>query len=276
MLAEQQLRQLAHPVGVQAAADPLARDERARRALRSRICASVSGSGRDRAARRSAGRARCAADPRRSSSATPCAAGAPRGPSCPPYGSTSTPSARRRAIALIVKSRRARSSSTGAAGSTTISKSCRPGPVETSRRGGASSIPAGHERAQRAVARVVAHADAAARRRRAPRSGRAARSSRAQALDVDTGHEEVGVLRVDAEQLVAHGTADHVGVEPERADVLLDLLRRLRSPRSRRARRTGASRPRPSSAPAASRRRTSRRPRSSRRSRRGSAGTRSS
>ena len=61
----------------------------------------------------------------------------------PPNGSTSSPSARRRAIALIVKSRRARSSVTPASGSTTISKSCRPGPVETSRRGGANSIPAG-------------------------------------------------------------------------------------------------------------------------------------
>ena len=36
-----------------------------------------------------------------------------------------------------------RSSSTVASGSTTISKSWRPGPVETSRRGGANSIPAG-------------------------------------------------------------------------------------------------------------------------------------
>src|SRR3954453_19264051 len=60
-----------------------------------------------------------------------------------PYGSTIDPSASRRAIAFIVKSRRRRSSSTAAFASTTMSKSCRPGPVETSRRGGANSIPAG-------------------------------------------------------------------------------------------------------------------------------------
>ena len=61
--------------------------------------------------------------------------------SCPPNGSTSSPSASRRAIAFTVKSRRARSSSTDADASTTISKSCRPGPVLRSRRGGASSMP---------------------------------------------------------------------------------------------------------------------------------------
>ena len=33
------------------------------------------------------------------------------------------------------------------------------------------------------------------------------------------GHEEVGVLRVAAEQLVAHRAADDVRVEPERRDV---------------------------------------------------------
>ena len=45
-----------------------------------------------------------------------------------------------------------------------------------------------------------------------------------QALGVEAGHEEVGVLRVQPEQLVSHGAADDVGVEPERADVVLDLL----------------------------------------------------
>ena len=47
----------------------------------------------------------------------------------------------------------------------------------------------------------------------------------AQPFDVDAGHEEVGVLRRVPEQLVADRAADHVGGEPERADVLLDRLR---------------------------------------------------
>ena len=59
----------------------------------------------------------------------------------PPSGSTSSSVSRRRAIALTVKSRRRMSSSTESEGSATISKSCRPGPVETSLRGGANSIP---------------------------------------------------------------------------------------------------------------------------------------
>ncbi len=46
---------------------------------------------------------------------------------------------------------------------------------------------------------------------------------RPQPLGVDAGHEEIRVLRVEAEQFVAHGAADEVGVEPERADVVLDL-----------------------------------------------------
>ena len=57
-----------------------------------------------------------------------------------------------------MKSRRARSSSTPAAGSTTISKSWRPGPVERSRRSGANSIPAGASARALGVARVEAHA----------------------------------------------------------------------------------------------------------------------
>ena len=60
----------------------------------------------------------------------------------PPSGSTSSPVSSRRAIALTVKSRRRMSSSTDSDASATISKSCRPGPVETSLRGGANSIPA--------------------------------------------------------------------------------------------------------------------------------------
>ena len=90
-------------------------------------------------------------------------------------------------------------------------------------RGGANSIPAGVSSRISAVARMEPDADepvgddeildAPVRRERGP-----------QPLGVDAGHEEVGVLRVEPEQLVAHGAADEVGVEPERADVVLDLL----------------------------------------------------
>ena len=136
-------------------------------------------------------------------------------------GRESSPSASRRAIALTVKSRRARSSSTDAAGSTTISKSCRPGPVERSRRGGANSIPAGASLADRPLAREEPQPD------EPPRDDEildpAVRlESPPELLGVDARHEEVGVLRLAAEQLVAHRAADEVGVEPEPADVLLD------------------------------------------------------
>jgi hypothetical protein len=47
----------------------------------------------------------------------------------------------------------------------------------------------------------------------------------AQARDVDGGNEEVGVLRVAAEQRVANGAADDVRVQAERPDVLLNPLR---------------------------------------------------
>ena len=99
---------------------------------------------------------------------------------------------------------------------------------------------------------------------------------RAQALDVHARDEEVGVPRFVPEQVVAHRAADDVRVQPERADILLNLLRRERSPRSRRAHPTEASRPRPWSARGESNRPARRRSRSCRRSRRGSAGTPSS
>ena len=51
------------------------------------------------------------------------------------------------------------SCSSGIVASATISKSCRPGPVERSTRGGANSIPAG-ERPRRLVARQQPDADA--------------------------------------------------------------------------------------------------------------------
>ena len=113
------------------------------------------------------------------------------------------------------------SSSTDSAGSATISKSCRPGPVLTSLRGGANSIPAGASALHAPVARVEADADEAAGddelldapvRLERPR----------RPVGVDARHEEVGVLRLEAEQLVADGAADEVRVEPERADVVLD------------------------------------------------------
>ena len=82
-------------------------------------------------------------------------------------------------------------------------------------------------------------------------------------LAVDPGDEEVGVLRVEPEQLVAYGAADEVGVEAERArrnprspsQAAIPARRagvtRARSLRSRRALPPGAGRPRRSSAPAA-------------------------
>jgi hypothetical protein len=63
--------------------------------------------------------------------------------SAPWNGSSSSPVESRFAIALIVKSRRPMSCSSEISGDATISKSCRPGPVERSVRGGANSMPAG-------------------------------------------------------------------------------------------------------------------------------------
>ncbi len=45
-----------------------------------------------------------------------------------------------------------------------------------------------------------------------------------QAFRVDPRHEEVGVLRLEPEQLVANGPADEVGIEPKQAHVILDLF----------------------------------------------------
>jgi hypothetical protein len=46
----------------------------------------------------------------------------------------------------------------------------------------------------------------------------------AESLDVDTRDEEVRILRLAPEQLVADRAADNVGVEAERADVVLELF----------------------------------------------------
>ena len=103
------------------------------------------------------------------------------------------------------------SSATLIVGSATISKSWRPGPVDTSFRGGANSIPAG-SRSRICVARVEAHADESAGDDEILDAA-VRREPLLEAVGVDTGHEEVGVLRVEPEQLVADGPADEVGVE---------------------------------------------------------------
>ena len=129
------------------------------------------------------------------------------------------PSASRRAIAFTVKSRRARSSSMLADGSTTISKSCRPGPVERSRRSGANSIPAGASDRTRALSRMQPHADRPSRDDELLDS--AVRCERVPQLGaVEPGDDEVGVACLTAEKLVPHDTPDEVDVEPERAHVL--------------------------------------------------------
>ena len=149
----------------------------------------------------------------------------------------------------------------------------RPGRHLTARR---RQLDAGaHELSHLRVAGMEADADGAAGHdellRTAVRSER-----RAQALDVHARNEKVRILGVVPEQVVAHRAADDVCVQPERADILLNLLRRVRSPRSRRAHPTEASRPRPSNARAESNRPQRHRSRSCRRSRPGSAETPSS
>ena len=144
-------------------------------------------------------------------------------------------------------------------------------------------MPFGALSRSRAVTRVEAHADRPSGDRQllcAPVRG----ERPSETVDVDAGHQEVGVLRLEAEQPVADGAADDVCVQVERSHVVLDGAHvkpltpldaiGARSLRSRRAPPTAASRPRRSSAQAASRRHASRTPRSFRGSRRGSAGTR--
>ena len=127
-------------------------------------------------------------------------------------------------MALIVKSRRAMSSSSSIEASLTIAKSRCPGPVERSARGGVSSMPAGASARIGPVTRVEAHADelavdlhvldAAVRLEERP-----------QPRLVDAGNEEVLVAVREAEELVPHRAADDVRVDPERADVGADLGR---------------------------------------------------
>ena len=221
MLAQQQLRELAHPVRREPAADALTRDTA--HAVRRRLASARASArpDRGRAARRSAARGRVAADPRQSCSASRSASIAAlevaRG-RC--SGSTILPVASRRAIALIVKSRRSRSSSTDATG----------------RRRSRSRDGQGRSRSRAAAGRARCRLGASLRtsasrgRSARPRAVRRRRALRppvwfergTQAGDVDAGHEEVRVFRLVPEQLVAHRAADDVRVQPERPDVLLD------------------------------------------------------
>ena len=142
----------------------------------------------------------------------------------PPSGSTSSPVSSRRAIALTVKSRRRMSSSTESDASATISKSCRPGPVRDLLARRRELDPGRRQlrgsRRSRGWKRTPTSRSATTRSSTRPCGASAARSP-----SVSTpGHEEVGVLRVEPEQLVAHRAADEVGVEAERRDVVLDLL----------------------------------------------------
>ena len=115
------------------------------------------------------------------------------------------------------------SSSTDSEASATISKSCRPGPGgdlfprrrELDPGRGQPTDPTGVRVEPDADEPVGDHEvlDAPVRSER-----------RAQPLGVDAGHEEVRIFRLEPEQLVTHGAADEVGIQPEPADVFLDLL----------------------------------------------------
>ena len=145
LAAEEQFRQLAEPVGCEAAADALARDEADGRCflahLTERGVVGLEAELRDEPQRPHEAQrvpAKLVGDTVRST---------PRSRSVrPSSGSTISPLDSRRAIALTVKSRLRMSSSTDSDASATISKSCLPGPVLTSLRGGANSIPAGTSR----------------------------------------------------------------------------------------------------------------------------------
>src|SRR5581483_11329464 len=76
------------------------------------------------------------------------------------------------------------------------------------------------------LARVEAHADGPAGDDELLGAA-VRREPLAQPLDIQSGNEEVGVLRLVTEQLVADRTADEVGVEPEPVDVVLDPLQHL-------------------------------------------------
>ena len=190
--AEQQLRELAHPVGGEPAADPLGRDEPHRRRLLAhlpqRLVVRLEVELRDEA--------QPADEPQRILGEAVRRHGAQhaasRGRPAPPNGSTSSPSPRRRAIAFTVKSRRAqvvldrrrrrrRRSRSRAARARSTALAARRRELDPGRR----------EPADRAVARVEPQADGPAgddevldaavrleQPRAAPRSRRRARGSR--------------------------------------------------------------------------------------------------
>ena len=261
--AEQELRELAHPVGREAAADPLARDEPHRRSPPRASARSVSSSG-SRPSCETKRRPRTMPERilARSCAARPCGGRARSRSLAAAERVDELAVASRRAIALTVKSRRRMSSSTSASGRRR-SRS-RAGRARSSARAAAARTRSRPARARAARGRA-GRAGAPTRRPATTRSStRPCGASAARSSSWPTpGTRKSASFGLEPEQLVADGTADEVGVEAERADVLLDRLHaalrstlarrsaRGRSPRSRRARRTAAPRPRPSSAPAA-------------------------
>ena len=124
-------------------------------------------------------------------------------------------------MALIVKSRRAMSSSSPIEASLTMAKSRWPGPGRPLRARRREVDPGRHERPDRPVVRMQAHADELAVHLHVLDAA-VGLEERAEAGLVDAGHEKVLVAVRDAEQLVADGAADDVGVDAERADVGAD------------------------------------------------------
>ncbi len=188
--------------------------------LREQLVVRLEAELRDEAERRG----RAAAGPRGSSAARPCAGARASRSARPPSGSTSSP---------VVEPARHRVDGEVAAAHVVLDRERRVGDdLEV--------VPAGPgARPPCAAARTRSRRASASRMRlsrgwsRTPTSRSATTrsstrpcgaSARPQPFGVEPGHEEVRVLRVEPEQLVAHGAADEVGVEPERADVLLDLL----------------------------------------------------
>ena len=202
----------------------------------------------------------------------------------PPNGSTSSPSAMSPRDRVDVKSRRPRSSSTLAVGIDDDLEVVPAGPRRALPPRRRELDPGRRERARPPGRADRGASRPARRRRRAPRPCRGGASAARRPAASSAGHEEVGVLRLAPEQLVADGAADEVRVESERArrsprspsPALFQHgdppgpLRRVRSPRSRRARPTGSSADLDRRARRRRRRRRgAHRPRSCRRSRRG-------
>jgi hypothetical protein len=138
-------------------------------------------------------------------------------------GSTSSPVSRRFAIAFTVKSRRAHVvlDRKRGVGDDHEVMSARAGAALRARR--RELDPGGRRGAHLLVARIQPSTDLPARNLEvlhlAVRIERAAKS-----VVVDARNDEIRVLRVEPEQLVANGPADEVRVEPETADEVLDYL----------------------------------------------------